>query len=129
MELYPGPINTAVVELNERVDNDLSVHPGAIVAGLGDVGELTPGSSRRRWRMRSRFTAADCVGRVRRWQQREGFVPPTTISAPVTAILTGSGEGGSVARRQHAGAADGGHAGQPAAARSAGWWGRSASKR
>jgi hypothetical protein len=94
MELYPGPINTAVVELNERLDGDQSVHPGAIVAGLGDVGELTPGKLTSTLAYALTMYGADCVGRMRRRTQREGFVPPTTISAPVTAILIGSGEGG-----------------------------------
>jgi hypothetical protein len=33
MELYPGALNTAVVVLNYHTEGDISVHPGAIVAG------------------------------------------------------------------------------------------------
>jgi tetratricopeptide (TPR) repeat protein len=94
MELYPGPINTGVVVLNDPPLGDLSIHPGAIVAGLGIVGELTPGSLTSTLAHALTLYGADCVGRARRRQQREGFVPGTTIQAPVTAILVGSGEGG-----------------------------------
>ena len=94
MELYPGHINTGVVVLNEVAVGDLSIHPGAIVAGLGNVGELTPGSLTSTLSHALTLYGADCVGRARRRQQREGFVPGSTISAPVTAILIGSGEGG-----------------------------------
>ena len=38
MELYPGPINTGVVVVSEPAPGDLSLHPGAIIAGLGTVG-------------------------------------------------------------------------------------------
>ena len=44
MELYPGPLNTGVVVLNDWSREDQTVHPGAIIAGLGMVGELTPGA-------------------------------------------------------------------------------------
>ena len=42
MELYPGPIGTAVAVLNSEPVLP-GQHPGAIVAGLGMVGDLTPG--------------------------------------------------------------------------------------
>ena len=42
MELYPGPIGTAVVALNSS-GASLGTHPGVVVAGLGLVGDLTPG--------------------------------------------------------------------------------------
>ena len=74
MELYPGPINTGVVVLNEPTPGDLSIHPGAIVAGLGNVGELTPGSLTSTLAHALTLYGAECVGRERRRQQREGAV-------------------------------------------------------
>ena len=35
MELYAGLLNTAVVVLNDQTRGELSLHPGAIIAGLG----------------------------------------------------------------------------------------------
>ena len=94
MELYPGPINTGVVVLNDTQGGNLAVHPGAIVAGLGVVGELTPGTLTSTLAHALTQYGADCVGRARRRQQREGSVSGSIVRAPVTAILIGSGEGG-----------------------------------
>jgi pimeloyl-ACP methyl ester carboxylesterase len=99
MELYPGPINTGIVVLNDAsgdAPREVSVHPGAIVAGLGRVGELTPGALTSTLTHALTMYGAECVGRERRRQHR--IAPDTraegTVSAPVTAILIGSGEGG-----------------------------------
>ena len=96
MELYAGPIDTAVVVLNEVNQGDLSIHPGAIVAGLGLVGDLTPGSLTSTLSHALTVYGAECVGRARRQRQRihGEAVPGGEISAPVTALLVGSGEGG-----------------------------------
>ena len=96
MELYPGPLNTGVVVLNDTSQDDLSTHPGAIVAGLGMIGELTPGALTSTLAHALTLYGADCVGRARRRQQRElgDVVPGGPVSAPLTAILVGSGEGG-----------------------------------
>ncbi|HEU4523665.1 MAG TPA: hypothetical protein VFR62_01510, partial [Gemmatimonadales bacterium] len=96
MELYPGPIGTAVVVLNDVNEADLSIHPGAIVAGLGLVGDLTPGSLTATLTHALTVYGAECVGRARRQRQRlQGeAVSGGEISAPVTALLVGSGEGG-----------------------------------
>ncbi len=94
MELYPGPINTGVVVLNETGSGNLSIHPGAVVAGLGDIGDLTPGSLTSTLAHALTMYGAECVGRVRRRQQQEGQIPSPTVLAPITAILVGSGEGG-----------------------------------
>src|SRR5262249_55577070 len=40
LDVYPGAIGTTVVVANK---SGFGVHPGAIVVGLGAVGELTPG--------------------------------------------------------------------------------------
>jgi tetratricopeptide (TPR) repeat protein len=94
MELYPGPINTGVVVVNEPAPGDLSIHPGAIIAGLGTVGDLTPGSLTSTLAHSLTLYGAECVGRERRRQQREGTSPGLIVPAPVTAILVGSGDGG-----------------------------------
>ena len=96
MELYPGPIDTAVVVLNEVREGNLSIHPGAVVAGLGLVGDLTPGSLTSTLTHALTVYGAECVGRARRQRQRvQGeAVQGGEISAPITALLIGSGEGG-----------------------------------
>lgn len=96
MEIYPGPINSGVVVLNDPPKGNLSIHPGAIIAGLGDVGELTPGRLTSTLANALTLYGADVVGNERRRRQREQDESGDTalISAPVTAILVGSGEGG-----------------------------------
>jgi hypothetical protein len=94
MELYPGPINTGAVVVNEPAPGDLSIHPGAIIAGLGTVGDLTPGSLTSTLAHALTLYGAECIGRERRRRQREGGAPGTIVPAPVTAILVGSGDGG-----------------------------------
>ncbi len=96
MELYPGPINTGVVVLNDTATGDLSIHPGAIIAGLGIVGELTPGALTSTLAHALTLYGAECVGRARRRLQRKGgnLESGGTVPAPLTAILVGSGEGG-----------------------------------
>jgi hypothetical protein len=95
MELYPGPLNTGVVVLNDTT-GDLATHPGAIVAGLGIVGDLTPGGLTSTLAHALTLYGADAVGRERRKRQRETgeFVGGGVVSAPVAAVLVGSGEGG-----------------------------------
>jgi pimeloyl-ACP methyl ester carboxylesterase/tetratricopeptide (TPR) repeat protein len=97
MELYPGPINTGVVVLNDWRGEDQSFHPGAIIAGLGMVGDLTPGTLTSTLAHALTLYGADCVGRERRRRQRTGGELGSlggTVSAPFTGILVGSGEGG-----------------------------------
>ena len=96
MELYPGAMNTGVVVLNDPPPGDASIHPGAIVAGLGRVGELTPGGLTSTLAHALTMYGAERVGRERRHLQRTGgdAAAAGVVSAPVTAILVGSGEGG-----------------------------------
>jgi pentatricopeptide repeat protein len=42
--LYPGPLNTVKLILNDRELCEQGAHPGAIVIGLGRVGDLTSGA-------------------------------------------------------------------------------------
>jgi pimeloyl-ACP methyl ester carboxylesterase len=96
MELYPGPLNTAVVVVNDRTQNDQSIHPGAVVAGLGNVGELTPGTLTSTLAHALTMYGAESVGQARRRQQRGGGAGELSgvVSVPLTAILVGSGDGG-----------------------------------
>jgi hypothetical protein len=41
--LYPDTLNTSAVVLNDKTSHQGKGHPGAIVVGLGMVGDLTPG--------------------------------------------------------------------------------------
>jgi tetratricopeptide (TPR) repeat protein len=96
MELYAGPLKTAVVALNETEDGSYARHPGAVVAGLGRVGELTPGRLTSTLAQALTVYGAERVGLERRRRQRgaASALEGGTIPAPVTAILIGSGEGG-----------------------------------
>jgi tetratricopeptide (TPR) repeat protein len=96
MELYAGPLKTAVVALNEAEDGSYARHPGAVVAGLGQVGDLTPGRLTSTLAQALTVYGAERVGLERRRRQRGAASAPEggTIPAPVTAILVGSGEGG-----------------------------------
>lgn len=96
MELYPGPSGTAVVVLNEPSPGDLSLQSGVIVAGLGRVGELTPGSLTATLAHALTMYGAEYVGLERRRLQREGVESQASgiLFAPVTALLVGSGAGG-----------------------------------
>ena len=71
-------------------------HPGAIIAGLGTVGELTPGQLTRALAQALTSYGAECVGREAGGSRS---AQPTTradgeIAAPVSAVLVGSGEAG-----------------------------------
>ena len=96
MELYAGLLNTAVVVLNEQTRGELALHPGAIIAGLGVVGELSPARLTATLAQALTLYGADCVGLERRRRQRAGRLaaPAGLIAAPVTTVLVGSGEGG-----------------------------------
>lgn len=96
LELYPGPVNTGVVVVNERETGEVGVHPGAIVAGLGMVGELTPGRLTSTLAHALTLYGSHCVGQERRRRQRQRVDDATlgSLSVAATAILVGSGEGG-----------------------------------
>jgi CHAT domain-containing protein len=97
MELYPARIESAVAVTNDPESVRKGVHPGAIVVGLGNVGELTPGALLRTLAHGLTLYASERVGQVRRQWQREGtpLQPrPSIVETPVAALLVGSGEGG-----------------------------------
>lgn len=96
MELYPGPLNTAVVVLNDQSVGELALHPGAVIAGLGMVGELTPARLTATLAYALTLYGANCVGNERRRRQRLGdrSTPTGPVPVAITAVLVGSGEGG-----------------------------------
>lgn len=103
MQLYPDAIGTGRVEIQPQ-DAVASVHPGAIVVGLGVVGALTPGglqqtiehglvaygAERVAERLRLDSQPRDRSGR----NGRGADATVTEIPAPVTSLLVGSGEAG-----------------------------------
>jgi hypothetical protein len=95
MELYPGPIGTAVVALNSP-GASLETHPGAVVAGLGLVGDLTPGRLTTTLAQALTTYGAERVGVERRLRQRRGEKEHQreTLELRVSALLVGSGEAG-----------------------------------
>ena len=109
MRLYAGAIGTVAIEL-EPEEALPAAHPGAIVVGLGVVGELTAGSL-----LNTLETGLTAYGdeRVADWRRRElarrpaarpaaradgAAGPPeresAVVPAPIAALLVGSGEAG-----------------------------------
>jgi len=94
MDLYPGAIGTAVVALNSQESGNFE-HPGAIVAGLGLVGDLTPGALTTTVSHALTVYGAECVGIERRRRQRQQEAhAPSVLELRVSAVLVGSGEAG-----------------------------------
>jgi alpha-beta hydrolase superfamily lysophospholipase len=95
MELYPGPLKTAAVVLNEHDGGQQCAHPGAVITGLGTVGDLTPGGLTATLEQALVSYGAECVGTERRRRQRERLVSaPGRLPVAVTALLIGSGGAG-----------------------------------
>ena len=94
--IYPGKRGTSIIMLNWPKGNELNskqnpVHPGAIVVGLGVVGELTPGSLTSTLvdgLIRYALEVRDTV--IERSRLRKIEVP-TSINAPLTSLLISSG--------------------------------------
>ncbi len=94
MELYVGALPSAVAVLNET-GGPVKPHPGAIVAGLGRVGELTPGRLASALEHALTTYGAEWVARIRRERQRASQpVSGDVVHIAVTSLLVGSGEGG-----------------------------------
>ena len=95
LDLYPGAYNTAAVVLNEVEANTTPLHPGAIVAGLGTVGELTPGALTATLTHSLTVYGTEAVGieRRRRAKGRSGNDIPE-LQLGVMALLVGAGAGG-----------------------------------
>ena len=90
--MYPGGRNTSIVLLNwpdavERDRRQNPVHPGAIVVGLGQVGDLTPGGLTNtlvEGLMRYALEVRDTT--IERLRQKQ-IETPTSINAPLTSLL------------------------------------------
>lgn len=95
LDVYPGPFNTAAVVLNDTLASARGLHPGAIVVGLGTVGELTPGALSATLTYALTRYGAEVVGRERRRRQLGVSKEQSTdIPVGITALLIGAGTGG-----------------------------------
>jgi hypothetical protein len=95
LDLYPGALNTSVVVLNEAPGSTTREHPGTIVAGLGNVGELTPGALTATLTHSLTMYGSQAVG-IERRRRAEGISQSDApeLSLGVTAMLVGTGAGG-----------------------------------
>jgi tetratricopeptide (TPR) repeat protein len=95
LDLYPGAYNTSAVVLNEVAASTTPQHPGAIVAGLGTVGELTPGALTATLTHSLTVYGAQAVG-IERRRRAEGVSQNDAPELPlrVMALLVGAGAGG-----------------------------------
>ncbi|MGE3706776.1 MAG: CHAT domain-containing protein, partial [Vicinamibacterales bacterium] len=95
LDLYPGSYDRAAVVLNDRTGAGAIQHPGAIVAGLGAVGELTPGALSTTLTHALIAYGAEAVARERELR-RSGTSArtETEIELGVTPLLVGAGAGG-----------------------------------
>jgi len=85
--LYPGRAGSSALFINER---PRAMPAGAVVVGLGQVGELTPVSLE----TGVRDALLDFALRVVRWSSDRFGAPDAVRSAAFTALLVGSGAGG-----------------------------------
>jgi len=95
LDLYPGAYNTSAVVLNEPFAQAAARHPGAIVVGLGTVGELTPGALMSTLTHSLTTYGAQAVGIERR--RRAAGVSKSdapVLNLGVMAVLVGAGAGG-----------------------------------
>ena len=96
LRLYPGELNTVKLFLNDQELCERGAHPGAIVIGLGTVGDLSPGA------LASTFAnAATTYALARVEEKRARHKAATTIisddlclNISLTSLLIGSGEAG-----------------------------------
>lgn len=85
--LYPGQLGTHAMFFNDKADGKPS---GAVVIGLGQVGELSPGLLAKS----VRDALLDYALRIAQWPD-DRFGPSTSVrSAPISCLLVGSGAGG-----------------------------------
>ena len=95
MGLYAGRLGTATAVLNET-QGAPGIHPGAVVVGLGLVGDLTPGALERTLSDGLTTYGAERSGQERRRRQRQARAGEAraTTHASVTTVLIGSGAAG-----------------------------------
>ena len=94
--LYPDKLNTSAVVLNDGDGHQGETHPGAIVVGLGMVGELTPGGLTSTMADAIVNYALKCieVERERRRATAVGGSGGPRLRIPLTTLLIGTGAGG-----------------------------------
>ncbi|MGP0591074.1 DUF7379 domain-containing protein [Nitrospira sp. T9] len=94
--LYPNTLNTSAVVLNDQEDQQGSIHPGAIVVGLGMVGELTPGGLTTSMSNAIVNYALECLEahRKRCLRLSEVVSDDFELKIPLTTLLIGTGAGG-----------------------------------
>lgn len=95
LDLYPGPQNTAVIVLNDGASSAVRRFPGAIVAGLGTVGELTPGGLISTLSHALTMYGSERIADERRRRQEGTSTSQEShLRLSVTALLVGAGTGG-----------------------------------
>ncbi|MDR4496265.1 MAG: CHAT domain-containing protein, partial [Nitrospirales bacterium] len=94
--LYPDKLNTSAIVLNEGGIKGTAKHPGAIVVGLGMVGELTPGGLTSTLADALTHYALTCLEaeRKRRLVFPEDRPGDQVLTIPVTTLLIGTNGGG-----------------------------------
>ncbi|MFK7889901.1 MAG: CHAT domain-containing protein [Granulosicoccus sp.] len=89
--IYPGDSGTSIIMLNwpeEQERKRSSVHPGAVVVGLGTVGELTPGGlTATLVEALMRYTLQVRDTKLKRDRARARSELPGVINAPLTTLL------------------------------------------
>ena len=96
LDLYPGDFNTSVTVLNEPTATLATRrHPGAIVVGLGTVGELSPGALASTLTHSLTAYGAQAIG-IERRRRGEGVSTSdaTVLDLGVMPLLIGAGAGG-----------------------------------
>ena len=94
--LYPGELDTHEIFLNEIENSRLGTHPGAIVVGLGRVGDLTPGGLVNSFGHAATQYAVRVMERERRKpsQNEVDTDMKLPIHIPLTSLLIGTGGAG-----------------------------------
>jgi len=94
--LYPDKLNTSAVILNDGAATGVRKHPGAIVVGLGMVGELTPGGLTSTMADALTNYALECleIERKRRQAVSDSEAVHGQLTIPVTTLLIGTTGGG-----------------------------------
>lgn len=95
LDLYPGDYNRAAVVLNHTSAGSPAQHPGAIVAGLGTVGELTPGGLTGTLTHALISYGAEAIAHERQ-RRKDGTSTSdaTELRLGITPLLVGAGAGG-----------------------------------
>ncbi len=96
LHIYPNKLNTCAIFLNEHGVAAGAKYPGAVIVGLGMVGDLTPGSLSETVAHGVTRYMLRCLEqeRERCHRDREYHSGPTTLSLSLTSLLVGTGGAG-----------------------------------